>query len=71
MPIPEYTPAAARELRQHAGWTQAQAAEAVGYTSKANWAALERDGPNGRRPAPAAWELACIKAGLHPEYFKR
>jgi len=69
--IAEFSPAAARELRQRAGWTQAQAAEAVGYSDKANWAALEREGTTGRRPTAAVWELAHIKAGLHPDYVKR
>jgi DNA-binding XRE family transcriptional regulator len=60
-----YTPAAARALREHAGWTQQQAADAVHYADKARWSELER---GIREPGAAVWELALIKAGVHPEY---
>lgn len=63
MTLPPFTPAAARALREHASWTQAQAAAAVHYADKSRWSELER---GIREPGPAVWELACIKAGLHP-----
>jgi len=63
--IPVYSPAAARALREQAGWTQAQAAAAVHYADKARWSEIER---GIREPGPAGWELALIKAGMHPAY---
>ena len=68
MPTLEYSPDAARELRRLAGWTQAQAAAAVHYSDKARWSELER---GKQTPSPAVWELALIKAGLHPEWGKK
>lgn len=59
MTFEPYTPAAARALRQAAGWTQAQAAAAVHYGSAARWSEIER---GIRAPDPARWELAQIKA---------
>jgi len=66
--LPIYTPAGARTLREHAGWTQQQAADAVHYANKSRWSEIER---GIRKPGAAVWELAVIKAGQHPLYQPR
>ena len=53
-----------RNLRILIGWTQAEAAATV-YVSTRAWQLWEA---GARKMPPAAWELACIKAGMHPEY---
>ncbi len=53
-----------KNLRLLIGWTQAEAADTV-YVSTRAWQLWEA---GARRMPPAAWELVCIKAGMHPEY---
>lgn len=66
--LPEYTPELAATLRAEAGFTQAQMAEAVGYTAAQNWSAVER---GERAPSRSTWLIALIVAGRHPGYVSR
>lgn len=51
-----------RQLRQHAGWTQEDAARLLGVTLRTyrRW----ETGTNVRPPPASAWELLAIKAGV-------
>lgn len=66
--LPEYTPELAATLRAEAGFTQAQMAEAVGYTAAQNWSAVER---GERAPSRSTWLIALIVAGRHPQFVRR
>lgn len=57
-------PETIKKMRNLLGFTQAEAAKHVYVTTRAwqLWEAGQRHMP------PAMWELACIKAGLHPDY---
>lgn len=61
--LPPPTPDAVRALRESAGWTQAEAAAAVRLSSATKWSEYER---GIRSPDKARWELALLRAGLHP-----
>lgn len=58
------TPELIRALRVEAGWTQLQAAQAVGCSHAIRWCEYERDG--GSTLAAAKFELFLLKIGRHP-----
>lgn len=56
-----------KNMRKMLGLTQREAAESVHVTVRA-WQHWEE---GKRHMPPAAWELALIKAGLHPDFVQR
>lgn len=61
----EFSPEAARELRESLGYTLQQMADALQLSGRYRWSEYER---GARIPSPQTWALALIVAGRHPLY---